>query len=334
MASQLGVDFDFQDIVLTPIDQIHENGDMFDSNRSYTSSNTTKDYITSYDSIGYSDTQYQSSVDNSLSFHAATRAGISSPPAHPQLSAYNSNEVPQFVQGDAYGEEAPAEQMNALRGHGLLDHALVNTAVSLTYMAGERANSDDTPQDQELEWTLSRLLPQFNHNAGSSHYPDQLRQTDVHFHDQAPSHNTIAAQNLDLGSFQTYAGLDNQSFGPGVSEIVAQSSNAQTQTQVTLRSDLVGQLPSNNAADGLVCDICGPTKCHSEASLRSHIKKLHRNVTKHGCQYCNLDFTEMKDLRRHTNSVHERKIAYWCTICGQGFSRNDNGRRHSKKCSV
>lgn len=336
MANQFGFDFGPQDVVLTNIEPSHENHDMFASNQSYNSFNTTENYGTSYESIGFSDTQFESSVDNNLRFHAVTPNYLSITPNHLQPYSHNSNDVPQFAQGDAYSESSIAEQVDAPQDHGTLDPALVNTAVSLTYRPGERAKLDDTPQDQETHWTLFQLLQQYNHGAGSSHYPDELRQTDVQYPDQAPSRDNAAAQSIALGSLQNHAGLDGQCFQPLISGIIAQSSDAQAQPQATLRSDLVSQHLSHNNADGLVCDTCGPTKCHSEASLKSHKKKQHNNITKHRCDWLKCDFkcTEKKDLHRHVNSVHKRKMIYWCPTCDQGFSREDNGRRHFKKCTA
>ena len=56
-------------------------------------------------------------------------------------------------------------------------------------------------------------------------------------------------------------------------------------------------------------------------------------MTRHDCDQCDQDFTNIGNLRRHVNSAH-KKLNFSCAVadCGKVFHRKDVMKKHFTKC--
>lgn len=239
-----------------------------------------------------------------------------------------SNGILQHVHQD---EASLADSVDVLeRNNTHVESSTVKTAVDIIYTPGERdIYGNNTPQDQEREWALQ--LGEFIQRPVQDAYqsgPENSGDRDV------TGNEYPARSNSAPDYVQNCAGPAHQPFKPASFNAAISRHNAEG-SMGNAATPKYAQ-PAQGPVTKFQCTICGSMKLNSAESLKSHMKKLHINVTKHCCDWLNCDFkcTEKKDLHRHVDSVHKRKIIYRCPTCDKGFSREDNGRRHFKKCNA
>ena len=68
-------------------------------------------------------------------------------------------------------------------------------------------------------------------------------------------------------------------------------------------------------------------------SAKNHSRFIKKAMTRHDCDQCDQDFTNIGNLRRHVNSAH-KKLNFNCAVadCGKVFHRKDVMKKHFTKC--
>ena len=78
------------------------------------------------------------------------------------------------------------------------------------------------------------------------------------------------------------------------------------------------------------CEKVFPTKA-GRSSLNEHIRKVHRQETKHECDQCEKKYFKKKQLLEHIRAVHDQIKAFRCEKCEFRTAKHSNLNIHRKK---
>ena len=73
--------------------------------------------------------------------------------------------------------------------------------------------------------------------------------------------------------------------------------------------------------------------CHKAFKSSKTLQVHKKAMTRHDCDQCDQDFTNIGNLRRHVNSAH-KKLNFNCAVadCGKVFHRKDVMKKHFTEC--